>query len=84
MNDDYLRLSFPCWWHYDVLRGLDYFRGLDDPRLDEARQLLLDKRQDDGTWLLEHTHPGRVHVRMERDGLPSRWNTLRALRALAG
>ena len=41
------------------------------------------KRQPDGTWLLENTHPGDVHVEMEDgDGRPSRWNTLRALRVL--
>ncbi len=42
------------------------------------------KRQDTGTWLLENTHPGAVHVELEDgDGSPSRWNTLRALRVLA-
>ncbi|GIF21942.1 hypothetical protein BJ973_002268 [Actinoplanes tereljensis] len=82
VDPGYLRLSFPVRWHYDVLRGLEYFRGRDDPRLDEARQVLRDKRQPDGTWLLEHTHPGKVHFQMEEEGRPSRWNTLRALRAL--
>ncbi|GIM95974.1 hypothetical protein [Paractinoplanes toevensis] len=82
VSPGYLRLSFPVRWHYDVLRALEYFAGRDDPRLDEARQLLRDKRQPDGTWLLEHTHPGKVHFRMEEEGRPSRWNTLRALRAL--
>jgi hypothetical protein len=82
VNPGYLALSFPVRWHYDVLRGLEYFAGRDDPRLAEARQLLRDKQQPDGTWLLEHTHPGKVHFRMEQEGGPSRWNTLRALRAL--
>jgi hypothetical protein len=41
------------------------------------------KQQPDGTWLLENTHPGRIHFAMEDgDGRPSRWNTLRALRVL--
>ena len=41
------------------------------------------KRQPDGRWLLENTHPGAVHVRFEGpDGTPNRWNTLRALRVL--
>jgi hypothetical protein len=82
----WLRLSFPGWWHYDVLRALDYFRaagGPPDPRLAEAVTWLRSRRQPDGTWPLEATHPGAVHVAMEAgDGRPSRWNTLRALRVL--
>jgi hypothetical protein len=81
----YLELSFPPQWHYDVLRALDHFReagGAPDERLTEAVDLLRSKRQPDGTWLLEHTHPGAVHFVMEEDGQPSRWNTLRALRVL--
>jgi hypothetical protein len=51
--------------------------------VDEAIDLLRSKRQPDGTWLLENTHPGAVHFRFEEpDGTPSRWNTLRALRVL--
>jgi hypothetical protein len=84
--DAWLTFSFPPRWHYDVLRGLDYFRAADrrDPRQDEAIEIVRSKRQDDGTWLLENTHPGFVHFQLEDgDGRPSRWNTLRATRALA-
>jgi hypothetical protein len=82
----WLQFSFPTRWHYDVLRALDYFQvagDLPDRRLDEAIHLLRSKQQPDGTWLLENSHPGKVHFRMEEgDGRPSRWNTLRALRVL--
>jgi hypothetical protein len=45
--------------------------------------VLRSKKQPDGTWLLENTHPGRVPFALEDgDGRPSRWNTLRALRVL--
>jgi hypothetical protein len=86
VDQNWLRFSFPTWWHYDVLWGLDYLRSsgdTPDPRVAEAIELLRSKRQPDGTWLLEHTHPGAVHFAMEDgDGRPSRWNTLRALRVL--
>ena len=36
-----------------------------DPRLDEAVDLLRSKRQSDGTWLLENTHPGKVWFALE-------------------
>jgi hypothetical protein len=83
--DSWLELSFPTRWHYDVLRGLEYFRRADrrDPRLAEAIEVVRSKRRDDGTWLLENTHPGAVHVHLDDgDGRPSRWNTLRACRVL--
>ena len=86
VEPDWLCFSFPTWWHYDVLCGLDYFRATGaapDPRLAEAVDLVRSKRQPDGTWLLENTHPGAVHFTMEDgDGQPSRWNTLRAMRVL--
>ena len=82
----WLEFSFPTRWHYDVLRALEYFRTTGDPpdgRLGEAIDLLRSKQQPDGTWLLENTHPGAVHFTLEDgDDLPSRWNTLRALRVL--
>ena len=86
VNPAWLQFSFPLRWHYDVLRALDYFRSAGDApdaRIDEAIALLRSKQQPDGTWLLEHTHPGQVHFALEDgDGQPSRWNTLRALRVL--
>jgi hypothetical protein len=82
----WLQFSFPTRWHYDVLRGLEYFRATGDPpdaRVDDAMDLLRSKQQPDGTWLLENTHPGAVHFALDDgDGRPSRWNTLRALRVL--
>ena len=82
----WLSFSFPTWWHYDVLRALDYFRSAaeaPDPRLRKAADLVRSKQRPDGRWGSEHTHPGQVHVAVdEDDGEPSRWTTLRALRVL--
>jgi hypothetical protein len=86
VDPDWLRFSHPTRWHYDVLRGLEYFRAAGAPpdhRAAEALDLVRSKRRPDGTWLLENSHPGRIHFRLDPgDGLPSRWNTLRALRVL--
>ena len=82
----YLEFAFPYYWHYDVLRALDYFRqsGADpDPRMAEAVAVVQSKRQHDGRWLVDRIHPGRVHFDLEGAvGTPSRWNTLRAVRVL--
>ena len=82
----YLDFAFPYYWHYDILRALDYFRssGADpDPRMANAVDVVRSKQQPDGRWLLDRIHPGRVHFALDADiGQPSRWNTLRALRVL--
>ncbi len=86
VNLQYLDFAFPYYWHYDVLRALDYFRRAQadrDPRLAEAVEVVRSKRQADGRWLLDRVHPGRVYFDLEDGvGSPSRWNTLRALRVL--
>jgi hypothetical protein len=86
VNPAWLQFSFPTRWRYDVLRALEYFRSVGevpDSRMDEAIDLLRSRREPDGTWLLENTHPGEVHFTLEDgDNRPSRWNTLRALRVL--
>ena len=78
--------AFPTWWHYDVLRGLEYLRRAGvtpDERIAEAIELVESKRDGDGRWTLEHQHPGTMAVELdEGQGQPSRWNTLRALRVL--
>jgi hypothetical protein len=80
------RFAFPTWWHYDVLRGLDYLRRAQvapDERLAEAIDLVASKRDAQGRWPLDALYAGRMPVEMdESEGRPSRWNTLRALRVL--
>jgi hypothetical protein len=85
VQPEYLEFAFPHYWHYDVLRALDYFRGSGadpDPRMAEAVEVVRSKRQPDGRWLLDRIHPGRVYFDLESVGTPSRWNTLHALRVL--
>jgi hypothetical protein len=81
------RFAFPTWWHYDVLRGLEYLRSAGvapDERVAEAIDLVASKRDGDGRWPLEVRYPGDMPVETdEGEGRPSRWNTLRALRVLS-
>ena len=61
VDPEYLEFAFPYYWHYDVLRALDYFRGSGaepDPRMAEAVAIVESKRQADGRWLLDRIHPG--------------------------
>jgi hypothetical protein len=82
----FTRFAFPTWWHYDVLRGLEYLRraGVDpDQRVAEAIDLVASKRDHNGCWPLEVRYPGEMLIEMDDgEGRPNRWNTLRSLRLL--
>ncbi len=82
----WLRFSFPTFWHYDVLRGLDYLRNAGikpDSRVREAIGIVRERRHQNGRWPLNLLHPERLPLEMETGvGRASRWNTLRALRVL--
>jgi hypothetical protein len=85
VSGQFLRFSFPPQWHYDILRGLDYFRAagsLGDDRLSDAFEVVVRKRRKDGRWPLQQRWAGETWFEMEKVGEPSRWNTLRAMRVL--
>jgi len=86
IDPSWLQFSFPTWYFYDVLRGLDYLRdaGLNsDDRVAEAIGIAEGSRDPDGRWPLQNVHEGEANFEMEDgEGQPSRWNTLRALRVL--
>ena len=84
-NPAMTRITFPPRWHYDFLRGLEYFRSVDAPRderMSDAIALLRSKQGPDGRWKQGQNWPGRVFFTMETGGQPGRWNTLAGLRVL--
>lgn len=94
----WLRLHYPNHYYYDILVGLDVLTRLgfaDDRRLEPALKILTDKRQRNGTWLMDRLHPDigpetTIHppkeqikpLVIEKPGKPSKWITLKALRVL--
>jgi hypothetical protein len=54
-QSDWTQFAFPTWWHYDILRGLEYFRraGITpDERVADAIALVESKCQPDGRcWM---------------------------------
>lgn len=91
-SHDFTQISKPGWLHFgfplmyqtDVLELLEIFAELHikDPRLDEAIDLIEQKRNADGVWLMENTYNGKMLVNIEKKDAPSKWITLRALRVL--
>jgi hypothetical protein len=86
IDQRWLRFSFPTFWHYDVLRGLDYLRNAGikpDRRVGEAIKIVMERRHQNGRWPLNLFHPEQIPLKMETAvGSASRWITLRALRVL--
>lgn len=85
INKEFLKLSYPCRWKYDILRAMDFFQyvGIEwDSRMEAALGILKSKRNNEGTWNMPAAHAGQVHFNMEKAGKPSRWNTLRVLRVM--
>jgi hypothetical protein len=81
----WMPFAFPPTWHYDVLRGLDYFRTADvepDERIVEAVEIVKARRHRNGLWALNVLHP-EIAVDMDAGvGSASYWNMLRARRVL--
>ena len=86
IDPSWLQFSFPTWWHYDVLRGLDYLRAagvVPDEGMAEAVGVVEGNRDSDGRWPVQLVHEGKIDIEIEAEkGQPSRWNTFRALRVL--
>ena len=86
IKPEWTQLAFPTLWHYDLLRGLDYFRAArrqPDARLDEAFAIVRERRQSDGRWLLDVRHKHTLYEEMAGEvGEINRWVTLRARRVL--
>jgi hypothetical protein len=86
IDPTWTQFSYPCGYHYDALRGLDYLRSariVADERVAEAIGIVAAKRDPDGRWALENPHPGELNFQVDDgQGKPSRWNSLRALRVL--
>lgn len=80
----WLRLGFPLMYQTDILELLGICADLakNDPRLLDALAIVKSKRGADGKWKLENTFNGKTLVSIEKKGQPSKWITLKALKAL--
>ena len=84
-RSEFTRFPFPPQWHFDILRGLEYFRASGyppDPRLADAVEKVRSARGPDGRWKRYPPYPGRQWFPLEAPGA-SRIATLRCLRVLS-
>ena len=74
IRESFTRFVYPHRWHYDVLRGLDYFARAGfahNARLQDAIDLLLSRQDPQGKWPNSAQYAGTVFFNMEKAGLPS-------------
>ena len=85
VSSDWFQFGFPLSYWSDVLETTALLVDLgfgSDPRLEGALQYILSKQDAQGRWKLEHSLRGKMWVDIEKQGQPSKWVTLRALRVL--
>jgi hypothetical protein len=81
INPNWLKLAFPWFYGYNILRGLWVLTrlGYRDERMEDALAVLREKQTPEGKWVLESTPYGRMQANLEKKWQPSKWITLKAL-----
>jgi hypothetical protein len=79
------RFGFPLNYNSDILEAMYALTVVGAPmdaRLEKPLQIILDKRTDDGVWLLDKSLNGQMWADVEVKGEPSKWITFFALSVL--
>jgi len=81
---NWLEFGFPLMWNTDLVEILGVLGslGVRDKRMNEAMDLVLSKRGENGRWKQENHFHGRFITAIETNGKDGKWVTLNALRAL--
>lgn len=85
ISSSWFKFGYPLGYVTDVLLNLEALAEAGyggDPRLAGAIDLLLTKQDEQGRWLMSYSYNGKMWADVEKKGEPSKWVTLRALRAL--
>jgi len=84
-SGSWFKLGFPSGYVTDVLQTVEALCRLGlagDPRLRPALDWIASRRDARGRWRNEYAYNAKTWVDIERQGAPSKWVTLRALRVL--
>ncbi len=79
------RFEFPVFYITDLLQNVEALVGLgygDDPRLANALNIIREKQDDQGRWLLEYDYAGKLWVDFGPKKQPNKWVTLRVLKTV--
>lgn len=81
----WFKFGFPLSYWSDVMETVTLLgdAGLGDrPELKRAVELIIEQQDDHGRWKMRNSLNGKMWCDIEARGKPSKWVTLRALRAL--
>jgi hypothetical protein len=84
-SGNWWKFGFPNFYITDVLQIVESLARLGygkDPRLANALQLIRDKQDSQGRWLMEYDYTGKTWGDFGPKKQPNKWVTLRALRVL--
>lgn len=84
-SSNWWKFGFPVFYITDILQVVEALVGLgyaDDPRLANALDLIRQKQDDQGQWMLEYDYAGKIWVDFGKKKQPNKRVTLRALRVL--
>jgi hypothetical protein len=85
-SGNWWKFGFPVFYVNDILQiteALVRFGYRKDPRLANALQLIRDKQDDKGRWLLEYDYTDKTWIDFGPKKQPNKWVTMRAMRVLA-
>jgi hypothetical protein len=84
-SGNWWKFGFPNFYVVDILGIVEALVRLGygkDPRLANALQLICDKQDGQGRWLLEYDYTDKTWINFGPKKQPNKWVTLRALRVL--
>ncbi len=82
---DWWKFGFPVFYITDLLQLADALVSLgygDDPRLANTLNIIREKQNAHGQWLMEFDYAGKTWIDFGAKKQPNKWVTLRALRVL--
>jgi hypothetical protein len=84
-NRAWWKFGFPVFYVTDLLQLAEALVRLgfaDDPRLCHVLDIIREKQDSQGRWLLDYDYSGKTWVDFGQKKQPNKWVTLRALRVL--
>ena len=84
-STNWWKFGFPVFYVTDILQVVEALVSVgyaNDPRLMNALDLIRQKQDEQGRWMLEYDYTGKTWVDLGEKKQPNKWVTLRALRVL--
>lgn len=84
-SGNWWKFGFPVFYVSDLLQIAEALVSLGyghDPRLSGLLDIICEKQDQEGRWLLEYEYTGKTWIDFGKKKQPNKWVTLRALRVL--